>query len=59
MKDFRKDCWVCYAAGLYGYKNGVSVIQAKKGVWIVIQHGKIVYHSSTLTDCKLYVGRYC
>lgn len=59
MKTFEKECWVRYGAGEYGYKNGTTVSRIKKGLWIVNKFGKLVYTSTTLTDCKLYVGRYC
>lgn len=59
MKEFQKECWIMYDKGQYGYKNGVSVINTRKGVWVVFQHGKIKFTSDTLAACKVYVGRYC
>ena len=58
MKTFQKECWVMYAAGQYGYKNGVRVIKTGK-TWTVLQYEKVKYESDTLADCKVYVGRYC
>lgn len=56
---FKKECFVMYDSGQYGYKNGISVIHASASVWIVIQHGKEVFRARTLKECKDFIGRRC
>ena len=53
---FRKECWIMYKAGSYGYKNGITVEKINKNKWIVKQYGKIVLETSTLGNCKFYIG---
>lgn len=57
MKSFEKECWVRYAAGHYGYKNGVQVVKIGR-FWTVLKFGYIKFRSLTLKDAKLFVGRY-
>lgn len=52
---FRKECWVRYNAGCYGYKNGVTVKKDGKE-WVVYINRVEWFRAFTLQDCKNWLG---
>ncbi len=55
---FRKECWIKYANGDYGYKNGIRVKREGKAWCVYYGSGDKAYTCGTLKSCKDFLGRH-